>query len=333
MRTRRWAAALSVTLLALLATAVLMSGAEWDFRQVHTPVRPPASAADRAPIKVGAKDFTESLILGHIILWRLEAAGLPVEDSMPTGSTPKTRAALLDGEIDIYAEYTANALVLYHPDVRRQLDPEALKEPGRMYREAARVERRDAGIVWLDAAPADNGWGIAVPRTLAETERLRTIADFARYANAGGRVKLAGSNEFFTRDDALPSMQGAYGFALSPTQKVGMASIDSVTYAEAAAGGKERINAAMAFATDGALDSFGLVMLEDPLDTQLPYQPAPVLREDTYAQYPEVADILAEPFAALTTETLRDLSSRVTVRGQEPGLVAQQWLSANGFLE
>jgi len=43
----------------------------------------------------------------------------------------------------------------------------------------ARVKELDAknNIVWLNPAPANNTWAIAVPRTLAQQNNLRTMAE------------------------------------------------------------------------------------------------------------------------------------------------------------
>src|SRR5690606_40674425 len=60
----------------------------------------------------------------------------------------------------------------------------------------------------------------AVPAALAQEHDLRTMADLARYVNAGNPIKLAASQEFVDRDDALPAFERTYGFELSDEQLV-----------------------------------------------------------------------------------------------------------------
>ena len=48
---------------------------------------------------------------------------------------------------------------------------------------------------WLDPAPANNTWAIAIRIDMAKAEGLVTLSDFADYVNRGGQVKLAGSEE------------------------------------------------------------------------------------------------------------------------------------------
>ncbi len=286
--------------------------------------------AVKGPIRVGSKNFTESLLLSEIIMQQLQAAGFEVEDHLGQGGDA-SREELTGGRIDIYADYTANALVLYHPEVYEQLDRDLLRSPDVTYREAARIERRDSSIVWLEPAPANNTWGIAVHKTLASRERLVSLEDFASYVNNGGRVKLAGSSAFFERDDAFPAIEKAYGFDLAENQKVAIGSTESALFGEALSSGADGINAAMVYSTDGALETLGLVSLTDTKNAQLWYQPAPVLRLDTHTRYPEIGDILAPSFALLTTDVLRELNTKVNVDERDPGEVAREWLDDNGL--
>src|SRR5688572_2172634 len=68
-------------------------------------------------IRVGSKQFTEQIVLGQIILAALDDAGYAVEDRTNLGSTQVNRDALVNGEIDVYAEYTGTALYNYFNDV------------------------------------------------------------------------------------------------------------------------------------------------------------------------------------------------------------------------
>ena len=68
------------------------------------------AAQDNDPIRVGSKQFTEQIVLGQIILQALEGAGYAVEDRTNLGSTAVNRDALVNGEIDIYPEYTGTAI-------------------------------------------------------------------------------------------------------------------------------------------------------------------------------------------------------------------------------
>src|SRR5215470_16132501 len=67
----------------------------------------PAHAAEnRAPVQVGSKTFTESVILGELVTQLVSSAGVRAVHRQQLGGTKILWAALLSGEIDVYPEYT-----------------------------------------------------------------------------------------------------------------------------------------------------------------------------------------------------------------------------------
>ena len=91
------------------------------------------------------------------------------------------------------------------------------ERPGRL-REGEEARLRQNKIVWLDAAPANNTWTIAIRQDVAEANHLKTLSDLGKWINGGGKFKLAASAEFIERPDALPAFQNAYGFKLNQDQ-------------------------------------------------------------------------------------------------------------------
>ncbi len=63
-------------------------------------------------LRVGSKDFTESLILGELIAQVAESRGIAVDRQIPYGGTFDNIEALKRGDIDVYAEYNGTGLIL-----------------------------------------------------------------------------------------------------------------------------------------------------------------------------------------------------------------------------
>jgi osmoprotectant transport system substrate-binding protein len=289
------------------------------------------SAGPKGPIAIGSKIDVEGPVLGYLMSAVLEDAGFEVVDRMRTGATDVVRQALLAGEIDAYPEYTANALTVFYAD--EQVDPAILQDATATFEEAARLDLANENIVWLAPAPANNTWAIAVPREFAESNAIATLEDWAMYINDGGDVKVAGSQEFFDRDDAMPGFEAAYGFSLDAGQKVSLATGDTAVTAKAAAEGTDGVNAAMVYGTDGTIAALDLVVLADPLGVQPIYQPSPIFRGEVIDEYPEIADLLEPVFAKLDLETLQTMNAQVALEGQDAQEVAESWLRAEGFIE
>ncbi|HAE20987.1 MAG TPA: ABC transporter substrate-binding protein, partial [Spirochaetaceae bacterium] len=160
----------------------------------------------KGPIVVASKIDTEGSLLGSMIRLLLEKEGFAVTDKVQLGATGVVRKALLAGEIDIYPEYTGNA-AFFHDEA----DSPIWKDAAAGWKRAAELDA-PLGLVWLRSAPANNTWAIAPRKDLAGAEGLATMSDLGRYVRAGGRLKLAGSEEFVTSAAALPAFQAAYGF-------------------------------------------------------------------------------------------------------------------------
>src|SRR5207249_7419453 len=58
------------------------------------------------PVVVGSKNFTEQVILGEILGARLEALGFTVDRRLNLGGTTLCHAAVREGQIDAYVEYS-----------------------------------------------------------------------------------------------------------------------------------------------------------------------------------------------------------------------------------
>ena len=143
-----------------------------------------------------------------------------------------------------------------------------------------KLDKEKNNLVWLTPAKLNNTWAIAMKKDIAEQEELVTLEDLAAYINRGGEVKLAGSEEFVTRPEALPSFQKAYGFTLKKSQLITLAGGNTAKTEKALKDGTENVNLAMAYGTDGALAALGLVVLQDNKGVQPVYEPAAEVRNE-----------------------------------------------------
>lgn len=287
-----------------------------------------AVGAARADVVVSSKIDTEGGVLGNIILSVLEANDIPVTNRIQLGATPIVRQAITAGEIDIYPEYTGNAAFFFN-----RSDEPVWNDAEQAYQTARELDAEANDIVWLQPAPANNTWGIALRQDIAEENGIATLSDFGAYVSGGGEVKLAASSEFVNSAAALPAFQEAYGFDLSSDQLITLSGGDTAATIAAAANQTSGANAAMVYGTDGGIAPSGLVVLEDDKNVQPVYQPAPIVRREVLEEYPRIEELLAPVFERLDLETLQELNGRVQVGGEPAEAVAEDFLTENGFLE
>lgn len=284
--------------------------------------------ASQADITVSSKIDTEGGLLGNMIALALEDAGLPVERRLQLGGTQVVREAILAGQIDIYPEYTGNAAYFFN-----EADSDVWKDAEAAHARAAELDAEQNNITWLQSAPANNTWAIALTGTLAAENDLVTMSDFGAWVANGGEVKLAASTEFVSSPAVLPAMQDAYGFVLTQDQTVVLSGGDTAATIQAAARGTSGVNAAMAYGTDGGVGATGLVVMTDDKGVQPVYEPAPIVRGDVLAEYPAIAEVLNPIFASLDMATLQKLNGRIQVGGEPAEAVARDYLTQAGVLD
>lgn len=289
----------------------------------------PLAAADQArPVVVASKIDAEGSLLGWLMALALEGAGIATDKRLQLGPTRVLRAALLSSEIDLYPEYTGNGAVFHdRPD-----DP-AWKSGPLGFELVKRLDAERHDLVWLEPAPANNTWLIAVRGDLARREGLATMEDFARFVAGGGGVKLAASAEFVESPAALPSFERVYGFVLPRGRIIVLPGGDTSVLMRAAAERMSGVNAAMVYGTDGGIAALDLTAMSDPRGAQIVYEPAPVIRQTVLARYPAIVPVLSRLFASLSLERLRQLNAEIAVDGQPAREVARRYLDESGLLK
>lgn len=259
-------------------------------------IKPPA-------IKVGSKEFNEQLLLGKMIVLLLQDAGYEVEDKTGLGGSPAVRAALESGEIDIYPEYTGTATSLHH-----NLPVSALPADAKRTYLLAKSLDAPLGLVWLEPAPLNNTFTLMVGPALSD-EGVLSLEDLAEYMNNNDSpLKVCVESEFFSRADGLLGLEELYDFQFKEDNILVME--PNETYDNLRNGSCE---VAEGFATDGRINAWGFQNLQDPLAFFPFYQPAPVIREATLAQYPELADLLNPLMQGLDDATMSALNARVDI--------------------
>src|SRR6266852_5414091 len=126
------------------------------------------------PIVVGSKNFTEQLILGEIMAQQLERRlGQKVERKLNLGGTLLAHQALVNGEIDVYPEYTGTALTAV-----LKLPP--LSDPARVLDQVRAEYRKRWQLEWLAPLGFNNSFAIVIHGDEARRGPLRTLTEAAR---------------------------------------------------------------------------------------------------------------------------------------------------------
>jgi osmoprotectant transport system permease protein len=269
-----------------------------------------AAGAQPAPVRVGAKNFTEQEILGEVVVQLIERrTEFAVERRFGLGGTDICHAALRSGAIDIYVEYTGTALLTV-------LRSEAPRAPDVAWRRAASAYRERFDLEWLPPIGFSNTYAICVRAGDAEDNGWATVSDLAADA---GRLHAGFTSEFIERPDGLPGMRAAYGLSFGSVSDLE----PGLMYRALAEG---QVDVICAFSTDGRIAEYGLVTLEDDRRFFPPYDAAPVARAELLERRPSVRDALASLAGTIDDDTMRRMNHSVDVLGRSPASVARAWI-------
>ena len=266
--------------------------------------------AESQPIRIGCKNFTEQEILGELVAQLLEThTELTVERRFGLGGTDICHAALLQGELDIYVEYTGTALL-------NVIKAEVINHPDDAYRVVARGYRDRFDLIWLPPIGFNNTFAITVRADQAEALGLERVSDLESHAKhlTGGFT-----SEFMERPDGYPGLRQTYGYQLKST-----VDLDPGLMYRAVADGQ--VDVICAFATDGRIAAYDLRVLEDDRNFFPPYDAAPVVRGELLRNHPEIRDALVALAGTISDEDMRQMNHAVDVLNRKPRQVVRDWL-------
>lgn len=261
---------------------------------------------------VGAKTYSEQLILGEVMARLIEADGLPVTRRFQM-QTFLLHAALDAGDLDCYVEYTgtAYAAIMRETFVAGQTAGEIYERVKHLYRE--RYDLRLGPPLGFS-----NDYVVAVPRDLAREKGLASLSDFARTPG----LRLVAGYPFFERADGFRGMLDYYGFESAPeTVQVDLDLVWQVMESGNA-------DVLVGNSTDGRLAKLDLLVLEDDRSWFPPYESAVVYRAGAA---PVVAELAERVGGAIDNETMRALNRRADVDGEQPDAIAADFIVESGL--
>jgi osmoprotectant transport system substrate-binding protein len=270
-------------------------------------------------IVVGGKAFTEQQIMTAMTVELLKAKGFSPKREAGMGSAA-VRAALENGQVDVYWEYTGTGLGVFNKITDKFASAEDTYK---------RIKEVDAakGLVWLNPSQVNNTYGFAMNRDQAQKLNIVTVSDLAKAVKGGAKLTFPSTAEFYPPPHGLPGWQTAYGFEFDRDNVKRMDT--GLVYSAL----KDRqVDVGVVFATDGRIPAFNFVVLKDDKHYAPWYNLTPVVRKEILDKYPKIADALNALSAKLNDETMAKLNASVDVDKKTVEEVASGFLKSNGLI-
>ena len=267
-------------------------------------------------VVIGAKNFTEQVVLGELLAQEIEAAGGgPVERRFWLAGSYLCQQALVSGRIDGYVEYTGTALTAI------------LKQP--LDRDAARVDATVSKL-YEERYKVRVGPGLGFEDTFAMVVRgddarrlgLRAISDVVGKPEIS---RLGVGYEFAERPDGLRGLSAAYGLHFSGeprTMELGL------LYRALAA---HQVDIVAGNSTDGAIKALDFVALVDDRHYFPPYEAVPLVREDSLRKWPQIGVAMLRLAGKVTADEMRGMNLAVEEQHRDVGDVVREFRARKGL--
>lgn len=153
---------------------------------------------------------------------------------------------------------------------------------------------------------------------------LPVLSAFYFIPKVGQTKLLAGfAHEFIGRSDGYPGLVKTYGLNVS-TRLLDQNLMYEAIY-------RNQVDIISGYSTDGRLKAYKLRVLVDDKNSFPPYYAAPVVRQATLQQYPQLGPVLELLAGRLTDSVMTDLNYRVDYLHQSPEGVATAFLKQAGL--
>lgn len=264
-------------------------------------------------IVIATKPQTDQFILGEMLKILIED-NTDLEVKLVKGiggGTTNIHPALLNGEFDMYSEYTGTAWNI------------VLKREDELYTQELFEEYNEKfGLTWGSIYGYNSTYTLTVKESFAEEHNLKTFSDLARISDT---LVLGAEYDFFEREDGFSGLVEAYGFNFKNT-----VDLDIGLKFDAIETGK--VDVINAFSTDGMLRKYNLRVLEDDRNYFLDYSAGLVIRNDIIEKYPEVMDVLQLLEGIISDEDMSLLNFYVESENIDEREVAIKFLKEAGVL-
>lgn len=271
-------------------------------------------------ITIGAKNFTEQVVLGELLAQEIEAVTHEsVARRFYLAGSYICQQALESGRIDAYVEYTGTALTAI---LKQPLPPLGQRDSPRVFATVQRLYAQHYRVRVERGLGFENTFAMVVRRQDAQKWGWRTISDAVPHAS---EMRLGVGYEFEERPDGLRGLEAAYGlkFAGDPrTMDLGLL-YRALT--------SDQVDMVAGSSTDGPIRVLGLMMLEDDRHYFPPYEAVPLVREDSLRRHPGIQAAMDRLAGKISADEMQAMNDAVDGQHRDAAEVVREFRKAKGL--
>ena len=275
-------------------------------------------------ITIGAKNFTEQVVLGELLAQEIEAVtGEQVDRRFYLAGSYLCQQALVSGRIDGYVEYTGTALTAI---LKQPLPPVGQRDEATVFRRVSELYASRYRVRVEPGLGFENTFAMVVRGDDARRLGLRTISEAVKTApDADKGWRLGVGYEFESRPDGLPGLMATYGLKVDGSPRT----MDLGLLYRALGSGQ--VDMVAGNSTDGPIRALGLVALEDDRHYFPPYEAVPLFREDSLRRHPGIQVAMDRLAGKVSADEVRGMNYEVDSEHRYVGDVVRGFRRTKGL--
>jgi osmoprotectant transport system substrate-binding protein len=271
-------------------------------------------------ITIGAKNFTEQVVLGELLSQEIEAVtGEQVDRRFYLAGSYLCQQALVSGRIDGYVEYTGTALTAI---LKQPLPPVGQRDVATVLRRVTQLYASRYHVLVGPSLGFEDTFAMVVRGDDARRLQLKTISDAVKVAP---QWRLGVGYEFEERPDGLRGLEATYGlkFADAPrTMDLGL------LYRALS---NDQVDMVAGNSTDGPIRALGFVVLADDKHYFPPYDAVPLVRQDSLHRHPGIQVAMDRLAGKVSADEMRGMNYAVDGEHRDVGDVVREFRQRKGL--
>jgi osmoprotectant transport system substrate-binding protein len=277
---------------------------------------PPWESNGSSHLVIGAKNFTEQVVLGELLAQHIEArTGIKVDRRFYLAGSYICQQALQSGRIDGYVEYTGTALTAI---LKQPTDTDA----ARVWATTSQLYAERYHVRQFPSLGFQNTFAMVVRPESAASLSAPTLSAAIQ---AAPKWRLGVGYEFEQRPDGLPRLSSIYGLRFDGqprTMDLGL------LYRALAA---SQVDIIAANSTDGAIQAMHFTVLADDKHAFPPYEAVPLFRAASLQRWPGLEAAVIDLAAKISADDMRAMNQAVDGEHRPVEDVVRQFRQKRGL--